>query len=115
MKHLFFVLVMFTVTTVSNAECYESISQGKDSVFYQVLASEVDFDNAAVEKVAKAALKKVLDKLGCGEVSINDLSCRQISKEQKNSKACYAQSEVGYFVMNKDELGNVNIIFNRFD
>ncbi len=115
MRYLFLVILTCAFVAISRADCYEAISQGKDSVHYQVPANETMGINYSLEKSSKVALKNLLEKMGCSENHIHNFLCKQIAKKQKDSLICYARSEVGYFVMNRDYLGNINIVFNRFD
>lgn len=115
MRYLFLVILTCAFIAISRADCYEAISQGKDSVHYQIPSNETLGTNYSVEKSSKVALKKLLEKMGCSENHIYKFLCKQIVKDQKDSFACYARSEVGYFVTNRDYLGNINIVFNRFD
>ncbi len=114
MKYLLLFSFVFTPFACI-ADCYESFSQGQDSISYQVTADQMSGDFDRIEMTAKEALGKLFVKFNCTESLVKQLACRRILKGQPESDVCYARSEFGYFVMNKDYLGNVNVVFNRFD
>lgn len=114
MKYLllfFFVFAPFSCI----AECYENLSQGQDSVSYQISTDELNGDMDRIDVASKAALTKLFSNLGCVENSVLTFNCRRLLKKQPESDVCYARSDYGYFIMSKDYLGHVNIVFNRFD
>ncbi len=46
---------------------------------------------------------------------IGDIGCVQVLPGKSYSKNCMVESSVGYFFLSVDMLGNVNVIFNRWD
>ncbi len=60
-------------------------------------------------KSCKESLQKKSDDL------IGDVGCAQMIPGKAYSKNCMVESKLGYFFISMDMLGNVNIIFNRWD
>ena len=64
----------------------------------------------------KEAVFKLLHKYCPNEkIRIEDMECREIQKNNPDSRVCYVETEVGYFFVTRDMLENVNVVFNRFD
>ena len=53
----------------------------------------------------------------CGgdKIKIYHVSCRRVSPRSVFSKSCYAESSAGFFFATRDLLGNVTLIYNRWD
>ena len=103
------------ISRAAQADCYDNLAQGRDSIYYQVSSNSLTSDSPYVEKSTREALKILLRNSECVDVQIKTFNCKNIQKQQEESRTCYARTDVGYFVLNKDYLGNVNIIFSRFD
>ncbi len=113
-----YILALFIIVMVSRAAqagCYDNLSQGRDSNYYQISSNALTTESSLVEKTTREALKLLLQSSECTDVSIQTFNCKNIQKQQEESRTCYARTDIGYFVLNKDYLGNVNIIFSRFD
>lgn len=115
MRDLTLLLLLAFFAKQGFADCYENLSQGKDSTSHQILSSEIEADDSSHEGPEKKALKRLMRDLNCQDVLISEFTCKNIVPQLRDSKVCYARSELGYFIINKDYLGNVNLIFNRLD
>ncbi len=115
MRYILALFIIVMISRAAQAGCYDNLSQGRDSNYYQISSHTLTTDSSLVEKTAREALKILLQSTECSETSILTFNCKNIQKQQEESRTCYARTDVGYFVLNKDYLGNVNIIFSRFD
>jgi len=107
-------LALILSSVVCSADCYYGLSQGKDSTAHQVNVSYV-VDLASIYNSSKYALKRLFNEYNCKDVQVKNFKCSEVIKGQPESQVCYVRADVGYFIINKDYLGNVNMIFNRFD
>ena len=65
---------------------------------------------------AKQAVGHLVAKKCTGEnVVIYKNVCRNVEKGNPFSKACYLESNVGFFIVSRDLFDGMNIIFNRWD
>ena len=78
-----------------------------------------DFDSRpksyTIEAI-KSLSQDLSDKSGLNcHIKISKSSCREVAEGIPSSMVCYLESEIGYFIVSKDMLSGVNIIFNRWD
>lgn len=107
----------------AHADCYRNLSNDfKDSQSFQI--SNIDVSEGFVEAPknnALQAVRQLANRLGCekSELKLDDvkssISCRDVAPGISVSKVCYVESDLGYFLVSKDMLENMNIIFNRWD
>lgn len=106
-------------------DCYDKfIEDGAyDSRSFQIPDYQLDndFESESLD-LSKEAVVQVAKNLGCheSELGLHNKSaqvarCQEIVPGNELSKVCYLESNVGYFMISKDMLSNVNIIFNRWD
>jgi hypothetical protein len=126
MRHLIFAIFSFLVfTEVASADCYEKFTQGfsKDSHAYQVYGEDLSEDYESLNlEISLAAVHFVAKKIGCSDdemtISNKGLSlaaCRRIHPKAYLSLSCFIEANVGYFMVSEDMMGNLNIVFNRYD
>lgn len=107
-------LVLILSSTFCYADCYQNFSLGGDSASHQVNVSDAaETDDLAAS--AKFAIQKLSKKYDCKDIYIRELRCRYLAKDQAETHVCYARTDIGYFIVNKDYMENINLIFNRFD
>lgn len=92
-----------------------------DSKSYQIADESLvnDFDSSprsysieSVQNLSNSLVKK--SGLNC-QVEVSKASCKRIIANVDSSMVCYLESEIGYFLVSKDQLSGVNIVFNRWD
>lgn len=113
MKFLVTLALVFG-STFCFADCFKNFSQGRDSASHQVNVSDVTGVENLYEST-KFAIKKLATYYGCGDIAIRELRCDYLIKNMSESNVCYARTNLGYFIVNKDYVENVNVTFNRFD
>jgi hypothetical protein len=132
MKSLKFLVVLFLINSFSYAfdGCYQSFINSYDildSKSFVINDEELenDFDENP-EAYVKEALVMVMSEVpNCEDVvsqirvSQKDsgivVKCQELLKGKSYSRSCIAESEIGYFFLNKDMLDNVNLFFSRWD
>ncbi|PIK16154.1 hypothetical protein [Halobacteriovorax sp. JY17] len=78
---------------------------------------ESDFEVSAVA-FAREAVTKLYSNLGCEELkqkSLQTATCSEVIKGVSTSKVCYLENKQGYFLVSKDMMENINILYNRWD
>lgn len=123
-------LVVSTCSIQAKAECLklltDDFSRSSSAIVTNNLDTIVDsgsddFSHKRTEYVYHRLVSAMRD-VGCGieELGINykDSSsngCRRLRKNDANSEVCYFTGTVGLFIAREDFLGNLGIIFNRWD
>ncbi|EQC50435.1 hypothetical protein [Bacteriovorax sp. DB6_IX] len=132
MKAIKVVLMLVFLQSIASAsvslDCYDSFFEN-----YQILDSksfvvhddilDADFEENPVSYVKEAILNVVEKAPGCQKGSNGnkavpmdlEVSCKELVPGKSYSRSCFAESSLGYFFVNQDMLGNVNVIFNRWD
>jgi len=116
MKKLIMALVCLVMFTNANAQadCYEKLLKGGiDSVVHQMNVSD-ESPSMSIRSMAITGLRKLLRSCGCG-TRLKRVQCGEAIKGNNLTKICYVESDWGYFLVNRDYLDNLNIIFNRWD
>lgn len=133
MKALLKVVVMMLLVqpfAFASIDCYDSFVQKYDiidnkSFELSDVDMNADFENSPVQLI-KEAIAKVASKVkGCEslveaasvekEESVLEVSCAEVMPGKSYSRVCFAESEIGYFFLKSDMLGNLNLSYNRWD
>ena len=109
MKIVFLVCALFANNAYS--DCYVSLSGGLDSKNHQINVST----DSPLQNKSEQALKKLFKKLNCQEMEIGTIKCNTAIKDVPETEICYTECQYGYFLISKDYLDNINILFNRWD
>tara|TARA_R110000868_G_scaffold258137_10_gene515433 strand:+ start:10620 stop:10994 length:375 start_codon:yes stop_codon:yes gene_type:complete len=117
------ILLLLIQPVAAYDDCYRLVTQNytRDSAAYAL--SEFDIVSEAQAGSAQYASDAVMQleaKLGCeleGDLldRIYSTECRNIDDKYDTSRICFVKTEYGYYFVSVDMLGNVNIIFSRFD
>lgn len=116
-------LVLLMQQVVASEDCYKLLTQNhsKDSMAYALSEFDIISDaSAGSAQYARDAVMALESQLGCeleGELAdqIYSTKCRKISQDYDVSRICFVKTTYGYYFVSVDMLGNVNIIFSRFD
>lgn len=125
MKMLLALVLLLPMLSIQADSCYmKFVDDGSlDSRSFQIDDREIssDFDDDSMS-FSKEAIVQVAKSLGCEESdlgfsnkSFGGESCQELVPGKSFSKICYIESDVGYFMVSKDMLDHVNIIYNRWD
>ena len=95
------------------ADCY-SIFGRADSKHFQMNVSSVVASDS-LKTMASYAITRVFAQNKCIDYQVTNLECSKVIKKLAETEVCYAKTEYGYFLVSKDMMDNVNIIFNRWD
>lgn len=110
----FLVLTLF-ISTISFADCYEKLTRGyQDSALFTQHSSIVYSNNHEKldEQMAYNAIAKTLTDLECStKIALNNIRCT----DALNTTICRYNMKLGYFIVLKDYVDTVNILFNRWD
>jgi len=116
MKKLMMALVclVVSVTVQAQGDCYTKLLKGGiDSVVHQMNVSD-ESPTMSMRSMTVTGLQKLLRTCGCS-TRIKRVQCGEAIKGNDLTKICYVESDWGYFLVNRDYLDNLNIIFNRWD
>jgi len=116
MKKLMMALVCLVVSVSANAEtdCYQRLLRGgNDSVVHQMNVGDIS-PAYTLRSMTITGLYNLLTNCGCKPI-IKKVQCGEAVKGNDLTEVCYAESNFGYFLVNRDYLDNINIIFNRWD
>lgn len=117
---VFIVLSLVGISNLSANDCYGKAlnDYSSDSVAYQFFNEDVygDFEQKG-EKAAVDSIRLLEEKLNCHKnaFEVKKVSCREIMPGNALSKACYVESNLGYFFISVDMMDKVNLVFNRWD
>ena len=115
MKSLILFIFVFS-TTCSWADCYQKLTDNYnyDSAFFKVHTSEIKInENEWLDIEAAAnALNKVYERLGCDKKAT---SAQVKCTEALNTILCRHDMKYGFFLITKDYVDTINLIFNRWD
>lgn len=125
MKMLLALVLLLPMLSVQANECYmKFVEEGNlDSRSFQIDDQNIssDFDDDSIS-FSKEAIVQVAKSLGCAQSDLGfdnknmgGESCQELIPGKSFSKICYVESDVGYFMVSKDMLDHVNIIYNRWD
>ena len=115
------VLVMITINFASAQEvrCIDRLlPMPRPSATHQLSSNDWTGNNTTLnsEDARNALRALVFDRYFCNaeEIEIeNNINCQQMDLNQNSSMTCYLTTSLGQFVLTKDSVQNVNIIFHR--
>jgi hypothetical protein len=118
MKLITLTLIFIAFSTsalASTTDCYENLTAGyQDSALFTQHSSNV-YSNSSEsldEQMALNALNKTLTEQSCEiSVKLEDVQCTMALK----TTLCRIDLRFGYFLILKDYVDTVNLIFNRWD
>jgi hypothetical protein len=117
MKYLTLLLLALSFNALS-VDCYRELTKnftGDSQHFTQFSSDEEIFSNPNEyldAQMAVNAINKTLKDLGCADrVELEYMQCEKVL----NTKLCRLNHKYGYFIVLKDYVDTVNIIFNRWD
>jgi len=116
MKKLMMALVCLVVFTTAHAgaDCYTRLLKGgNDSVVHQLNVMDVS-PSYTLKSMTITGLQNLLKDCGC-KPTLNKVQCGQAIRGNDLTAICYVESDMGYFLVNRDYLDNLNVIFNRWD
>lgn len=116
MKKLVLALVCLVVSVTSHAasDCYTKLLKGRtDSVVHQ-LNNSTTSSEGTLQGMTYKGLTNLLRNCGC-DATIRKIQCGEAVSGNSLTEVCYVESIWGYFLVNKDYLDNLNVIFNRWD
>ncbi len=97
-----------------SSSCYRALLSGNsDSGVHQIHVSHISESNL-LSSMSKLGIHLLLKECGCNPV-LNKINCGEAILGNKLTQICYMKSNWGYFLVSKDYLDNLNIIFNRWD
>lgn len=99
----------------AQADCYEKLTKGyQDSAFFTTHSSYVysNANESLDELMATNAVNKILKDLACDkQVKSSQMECANVLR----TTLCRIDTQEGYFLITKDYVDTVNLIFNRWD
>ncbi len=115
MRKLILALVCLAVAAPSFAgDCYGRLLNGKiDSSVHQMNVSN-EAPKTSLRSMTVTGLRKLLRRCGCN-ATLTRVQCGEAIKGNDLTRICYVETDWGYFLVNRDYLDNLNIIFNRWD
>jgi len=116
MKKLMMALVCLVLSASSFAgqDCYQRLLKGgTDSVVHQMNVMDIS-PAYTLRSMTITGLTNLMRSCGC-KPTLKKVQCGQAIKGNDLTAICYVESDWGYFLVNRDYLDNLNIIFNRWD
>ena len=111
---LILLIAISSFARTTNSDCYQQLLKGDiDSATHQVNVSHLIRDTS-LKAMALLGISEVLRKAECKPQYLR-VQCGRAIKENALTDMCYAETKWGYFLVNKDYLDNLNVIFNRWD
>lgn len=116
MKHtIIAMLALIPLTVSANSKCYQSLSNNyQDSHVHRINVADQSRSDRLID-MSYTALRILYEQSLCGSTEDIRLKCGLAVKKNLNTEVCYGEGEYGYFLISKDYLDNLNIIFNRWD
>lgn len=133
MKALLKVMMMILLVqpfAFASVDCYDSFVEKYDiidnkSFELSDVDMNADFESSPVKLMKEAIAKVAAPVRGCEalvdlasnekEESGMNVSCAEVMPGKSYSRVCFAESEIGYFFLKSDMLGNLNLSYNRWD
>lgn len=108
---------IISTASVAHAGCTQSILGGLDGSRHFVFRQDDVLPRSNWDYIPmKEAIQLALDKMCPGErIHIHTHHCRLVNPHSSFSKACFAETQVGYWFVTNDLLGNVHLTYNRWD
>lgn len=118
MKKIRMALVCLVLSNFSYADessCYEKLMKGNiDSSAHQIDISNLETHGDSIKDTAITGLNELMRQCGCFQ-KFKKIQCGQAIKSNSRTAICYVEIAFGYFIISKDFMDNLNIIFNRWD
>lgn len=115
MKHTLLAFLAMLPLTLFAKDCYQNLSNDfQDSHTHRINVSSYS-DSDKLKTMSYVALRVLYSEFKCGSMKNIYLKCNQAIKGISNTEICYGEGEYGYFLISKDYLNNLNVIFNRWD
>lgn len=114
-----FLLSFILLLSISSyADCYEALLDGQmDSSHFKIWSGDVlsNSSESMDAQMAANAINKIYEELGCNlaEVKVDKIKCSD--ELTPWSQMCRVDTISGYFIVIKDYVDSVNVIFNRWD
>lgn len=114
----------------ASLDCYDSFVEKYnivDNKSFELsdVDMNADFESSPVRLMKEAIAKIASPVEGCEslvalanndkEDAAMEVSCAEVMPGKSYSRVCFAESEIGYFFLKSDMLGNLNLSFNRWD
>lgn len=115
MLKLIILTTLFSLTSFAQTDCYENLTGGLgDSAFFTQHSSDV-YSNSSEsldEQMVYNSITKTLREQNCSDkIDQTKIKCT----EALATTICRLNMKYGYFIVLKDYVDTVNIIFNRWD
>lgn len=115
MNKLIVAMVALLSTAVYADTCYRNLSNNyQDSHTHRMNVTNTTSSDRLIT-MSYVGIKLLYRKHTCGSARHIRLKCGQAIKGNSNTEICYGEGDRGYFLVSKDYLDNINIIFNRWD
>jgi hypothetical protein len=115
MKYLFLLPFLLVLNAHAELACYEKLTGGLgDSAVFRQFSGDVYSNGMEIldEQMALNAVNKTLKDLQCEKrLELEHMKC----EEAVNTTICRINFSMGYFLILKDYVDTVNVIFNRWD
>lgn len=98
--------------------CQENISgNNQDSFAHQInLHDTSSIDEDDLKRASAYAIVELYVQCGCpSNITRSKITCGYAIVGVRETEVCYLEESYGYFLFSRDYLGNINIIFNRWD
>lgn len=133
MKALLKILILSLLVqpfVFASIDCYDSFAMKYniiDNKSFELsdVDMNADFESSPVNLMKEAIAKVAAPVAGCEalvnlasqekEESSLEVSCAEVMPGKSYSRVCFAESEIGYFFLKSDMLGNLNLSYNRWD
>lgn len=117
-----FLLLGSMQIAAANYDCSAALSDNYsvDSRSFKLNEFEVesDFDEDP-SSFAVEAIEKLYSKLECvsaeNKGGSSSVQCREVVEGISASRVCYLENDEGYFLISKDMMESVNVLYNRWD
>ena len=112
----------------SSSDCVRRITNNYE---YNTTFTNVDLDQLEIRDYGKdylaqaiAVIRHYVDKKGCKKTDINFgkgpngrsfSRCRLVERYSPQSRACYVETNLGYFIVTKNLGENMHLVFNIWD
>lgn len=112
---IIFLFVLSASSFANTVDCYDKLTKGmQDSAHFSQHSSEV-YSNSSEsldEQMALNAVNLTMSELGCKQhFNLEQVKC----VEALNTTMCRLDFLYGYFLIVKDYVDTVNLLFNRWD
>jgi len=115
MKIIIVAMVALLSTSVQADTCYQKLSNNyQDSHTHRLNVVNSTNSNRLIS-MSYVAMRILYKMHSCGSSRHVKLKCGQAIRGNTNTEICYGEGDRGYFLISRDYLDNINVIFNRWD